>query len=105
MRWSPARDPPGVTGSMILSDPGRMDVTEVVIVATARAPLGKAFRGRLIDIRPSHPSSFTLQAPSVNVQGVNMGVVQAATLDCVPARHQRESSPMLDAAFSGASRR
>jgi hypothetical protein len=63
---------------MNLSDPGRMDVTGVILIATTRAPIGKAFRGRLIDIRPSHLSSFTIQAPFANIQGVNAAVVRNA---------------------------
>ena len=62
---------------------------EAVIVSTARSPIGRAFKGSLIDVRPDDLAAAVLKAALEKVPGLDPNTVEDVLMGCAqPAGEQ-----------------
>ena len=58
---------------------------EAVIVATARSPIGRAFKGSLVDIRPDDLAAQMVRAALAQVPMLPVSDIEDLMLGCVPS--------------------
>ena len=61
-------------------------MAEPVIVATARSPIGRAFKGSLVDLRPDDLAADIVRAALAKVPQLEPTEVEDLMLGCGPAR-------------------
>jgi acetyl-CoA C-acetyltransferase len=77
-------------------------MTEAVIVATARSPIGRAFKGSLVDIRPDDLAAQMVTALMAKVPQVDPGEVEDLIMGCgSPAGEQGANIGRVVAVLSG----
>lgn len=62
---------------------------EAVIVATARSPIGRAYKGSLIDVRADDLAGFAIDAVMEKVPAVERGSVDDVMLGCGLTHHEQ----------------
>jgi acetyl-CoA C-acetyltransferase len=77
-------------------------VTEAVIVATARSPIGRAYKGSLIDVRPDDLAALIVRAVLAKVPNLDPTEVEDLMLGCAqPAGEQGYNLARIVAIQSG----
>jgi len=64
-------------------------VTEAVIVATGRTPIGRAYKGSLISVRPDDMAGFVIKAVLGKVPQVDPATVDDVMLGCGLTHHEQ----------------
>lgn len=64
-------------------------MAEAVIVATARTPIGRAYKGSLVDVRPDDMTGFIIKALLDKVPGVDPSSVQDVIVGCGLTHHEQ----------------
>ncbi len=64
-------------------------MSEAVIVATARSPIGRAYKGSLIDIRADDLAGFAIDALMSKVPEVDRGSVADVVVGCALTHHEQ----------------
>jgi len=64
-------------------------VTEAVIVATGRSPIGRAYKGSLIDVRPDDMAGFVIKAVLDKVPQLDPSAVDDVMVGCGLTHHEQ----------------
>ena len=75
---------------------------EAVIVSTARSPIGRAFKGSLIEMRPDDLTAIVAQAALAKVPNLDPALVEDLILGCAqPAGEQGYNIGRVVSVLSG----
>lgn len=64
-------------------------MTDAVIVATARSPIGRAYKGSLVDVRADDLAGFAIDALMKKVPEVDRATVEDVMLGCALTHHEQ----------------
>ena len=74
---------------------------EAVIVATARTPIGRAYRGSLVDVRADDLAGFAINALMEKVPAVDRSTVDDVMVGCALTHHEQGFNLARPAAMLG----
>src|SRR5262245_8413868 len=80
--------PSGITLWLLAGNHRRLVMSEAVIVATARTPIGRAGKGSLKDVRPDDLAAFAIRAALDKVPGLDPAQVDDLYLGCAEPRDE-----------------
>ncbi len=76
-------------------------MSEAVIVATARSPIGRAYKGSLIDVRADNLAGFAINAVMEKVPEVDRASVEDVMVGCGLTHHEHSFNMARPAALLG----